>query len=288
MFVKWFTTQQTSYFVEYTLPTHASQKSLLPASCSGIYEIHPRKNSTAIENNEIEKNKNLLLDILRQKSESNGYLKTNIQATQSHLPGNNVLNAMVQSLVIETLSSELSFLNTAQPKSNCDNFSVPTVSFPILPPPHIHYSHYDLNPHKVSNIISSLVSVVCAKLGKSRIQDVKGGGIALYINQRLSHKIIIKSGDDSVAEYLGIMIDSNITKSLLKYLYNPHKTHWMDEVLKVMDGFSILYKHILLCGDLNVDLQSSLIGEDEEASVNINGYLMSFPNNINDKLSYIN
>uniref|UniRef100_A0A1B0C116 Uncharacterized protein n=1 Tax=Glossina palpalis gambiensis TaxID=67801 RepID=A0A1B0C116_9MUSC len=72
----------------------------------------------------------------------------------------------------------------------------------------------------------------------------------MYINQRLSHKIIIKSGDDSVAEYLGIMIDSNITKSLVKYLYNPHKAHWMDEVLKVMDGFSILY--ILLCGDLNL------------------------------------
>lgn len=52
-----------------------------------------------------------------------------------------------------------------------------------------------------------------------------GGGIAFYINQGLSYKIIPKAKGDTVAEYLAIEIGSNIAKCLVMCAFDAVNHH---------------------------------------------------------------
>uniref|UniRef100_A0A1A9UDA1 Integrase catalytic domain-containing protein n=1 Tax=Glossina austeni TaxID=7395 RepID=A0A1A9UDA1_GLOAU len=121
-----------------------------------------RNDVTATYNNEIQGNKGHSLDIFNQKSESSEQTKSNIQARPSQLPGYNVPISMKRSLIIETIRSELSSLNTnnAQHQSNSNNFSVPSVSLLIPSTPPTNQSNYEFNPDKFESSLFREFAIV--------------------------------------------------------------------------------------------------------------------------------
>uniref|UniRef100_A0A1A9W984 Uncharacterized protein n=1 Tax=Glossina brevipalpis TaxID=37001 RepID=A0A1A9W984_9MUSC len=48
-----------------------------------------------------------------------------------------------------------------------------------------------------------------------RTLGVRGGGIALYIKDDLYYKVVSKSGDDSIVEYLGVVVGGDTAKCLI-------------------------------------------------------------------------
>uniref|UniRef100_A0A1A9WJW1 Endonuclease/exonuclease/phosphatase domain-containing protein n=1 Tax=Glossina brevipalpis TaxID=37001 RepID=A0A1A9WJW1_9MUSC len=82
----------------------------------------------------------------------------------------------------------------------------------------------------------------------------RGGGVALYIKRNLKSKIVLKSGDDSIVEYLGVEISGNNSKCLIMCVYNPPRCYRVDDVFSALDEISVAYENIVLCGDFNVDL----------------------------------
>uniref|UniRef100_A0A1A9WSD6 Nucleoporin NUP35 n=1 Tax=Glossina brevipalpis TaxID=37001 RepID=A0A1A9WSD6_9MUSC len=67
-----------------------------------------------------------------------------------------------------------------------------------------------------------------------RTLGVRGGGIALYIKDGLYYKVVSKSGDDSIVEYLGVVVGGDTAKSLVLCVYNPHRSNCVDEVFRVL------------------------------------------------------
>uniref|UniRef100_A0A1A9WPF3 Endonuclease/exonuclease/phosphatase domain-containing protein n=1 Tax=Glossina brevipalpis TaxID=37001 RepID=A0A1A9WPF3_9MUSC len=87
-----------------------------------------------------------------------------------------------------------------------------------------------------------------------RTYSTRGGDIAFYIKQNLNSKIVLKSGHDSIVEYLGVEISGNNSKCLIMCVYNPHMCYRVDDVFSALDEISVAYENIVLCGDFNVDL----------------------------------
>uniref|UniRef100_A0A1A9VDE1 Uncharacterized protein n=1 Tax=Glossina austeni TaxID=7395 RepID=A0A1A9VDE1_GLOAU len=101
----------------------------------------PRINITATENKEIRCNIGHSINALNQKSDASEQPNTNTAGSQPELLGDNVPSSMIQSLVIETLRSELSNLNinATQCQSNNVNSTIPTVSLSPNSRPHIDH-----------------------------------------------------------------------------------------------------------------------------------------------------
>uniref|UniRef100_A0A1A9WIY8 Endonuclease/exonuclease/phosphatase domain-containing protein n=1 Tax=Glossina brevipalpis TaxID=37001 RepID=A0A1A9WIY8_9MUSC len=87
-----------------------------------------------------------------------------------------------------------------------------------------------------------------------RTYSSRGDGIAFNIKQNLNSKIVLKSGDDSIVEYLAVEISGNNIKCVVMCVYNPNRCYCLDYVFSALDEVSVAYENIILCGDFNVVL----------------------------------
>lgn len=82
----------------------------------------------------------------------------------------------------------------------------------------------------------------------------RGGGIAIYYKNTLLSKIIYKSDDHDPVEFLMVEFCNNFQRCLVICIYNPNKSYDLSNLFLNIYKYSAIYEHILLCGDLNIDL----------------------------------
>ena len=80
----------------------------------------------------------------------------------------------------------------------------------------------------------------------------RGGGIAIYLQKGLQYKILFKYVPSDPVEYIGMDFKGvNISKCMIICVYNC-----MDKVFEEINKH-LLYKYIIVCGDINIDLHKS-------------------------------
>lgn len=87
-----------------------------------------------------------------------------------------------------------------------------------------------------------------------RKTDTRGGGVAIYIRNCLQFKIIFKSDSSERVEYLFVEIFDKQQKCLIVCIYNPSRGNDLSHFFNKFSEVSVQYEHILVCGDLNIDL----------------------------------
>lgn len=81
-----------------------------------------------------------------------------------------------------------------------------------------------------------------------------GGGVAIYIKKHFLHKIIFKSDVSDPVEYLFVEVSDNTKTCLILCVYNPSASFDLTRFFAAVNRYSSQYEHIILCGDLNIDL----------------------------------
>lgn len=82
----------------------------------------------------------------------------------------------------------------------------------------------------------------------------RGGGIAIYCKNYLQQKLIHASGSAEQAEYMFVEVGSTSSKCLVACVYNPNKRNDLSTLFCKISELSLLYEHVLVCGDFNIDL----------------------------------
>lgn len=82
----------------------------------------------------------------------------------------------------------------------------------------------------------------------------RSGGIAIYHKNTLLSKIIYKSDELDPVDFLMVEFYNNFQRCLVICIYNPNKSYDLSNLFLNIYKYSAIYEHILLCGDLNIDL----------------------------------
>lgn len=90
-----------------------------------------------------------------------------------------------------------------------------------------------------------------------RQRDMRGGGVAAYVQKNINAKVINKSDDTSSIEYLFIECKSATTSTAIGICYNPPPADNLGNLEAVLAELSTNYDEILLMGDFNVDILKS-------------------------------
>lgn len=101
-----------------------------------------------------------------------------------------------------------------------------------------------------------------------------GGGVAIYLRNDLSYKIIEASCSQysESAEYLFIEVRFNFSKVLLAVFYSPSlHINYFATLENLLDHLCPIYEHVLLLGDFN----TCLLKQDSRAD-KLNSILLSF------------
>lgn len=97
-----------------------------------------------------------------------------------------------------------------------------------------------------------------------------GGGVAIYIRDHISAKVICKSDSLSKIEYIFIEIGGNEQKILIGCIYRPNKYVSVDNLLHVVENLAVNYTDVIIAGDLNSNIlkESSLINSFTSLGLN--------------------
>lgn len=86
-----------------------------------------------------------------------------------------------------------------------------------------------------------------------------GGGVALYLCNQVKVRILQHSEERYCCklEYLMAEISTNVSSNLLlSVVYRPPHCGYLSEVFNIFADISALYKHSIIFGDFNADLDS--------------------------------
>jgi len=98
----------------------------------------------------------------------------------------------------------------------------------------------------------------------------RGGGVAMYVRKCFQYKVIFRSDTSDPVEYLFVEIFDSMQKCLIVCVYNPHKSFDLSNFFVKLSEYCVQFKHIILCGDLNIDLS-----EYDSYSKNLNDKFVS-------------
>jgi len=88
-----------------------------------------------------------------------------------------------------------------------------------------------------------------------RGNDMRGGGVAVFVKCGLSVKIITKSAETDKIEFLFLELKTNHNTVMLGCVYFPYASVSKFQPLKnALNTFAGSYEHIIIGGDFNVDL----------------------------------
>ena len=105
------------------------------------------------------------------------------------------------------------------------------------------------------NIDNSMLSLNKYNLVRNdRNTGAKGGGVALYVREQLKHKVVFKSNNLDPVEYIMLEIYDETQKYLVACIYNPSRNNDLKPFFKNFSEISTKYEHVMLCGDINIDL----------------------------------
>jgi hypothetical protein len=83
----------------------------------------------------------------------------------------------------------------------------------------------------------------------------RGGGVAVYLNVSIPHKILFKSGSNDQVEYMFIEIRLEYIKIVLGVIYKAPNVCYreLSFLNDILDEISVSYDNIFICGDMNVN-----------------------------------
>ncbi|XP_022226291.1 uncharacterized protein LOC121403754 isoform X1 [Drosophila obscura] len=96
------------------------------------------------------------------------------------------------------------------------------------------------------------------------------GGVAIYINNKISAKILCKQGPDSAIEYLFLTITINRRKMLLGCIYRPNRNIDYSDLTSLITDISLTYTDVILAGDFNCDILRESSLADSMLSLDLN------------------
>lgn len=83
------------------------------------------------------------------------------------------------------------------------------------------------------------------------------GGICMFTRQDYRFKIISKSGEDSLIEFLFVEIKASAhDKILVGVIYNPPPNVSMDKLYEALEAITPLYSDIIITGDFNINMMN--------------------------------
>lgn len=90
-----------------------------------------------------------------------------------------------------------------------------------------------------------------------RADDKHAGGVAILLKKQYNARILSKSTVYGESEFILIDITLPSTNILLGCVYKPPNCSHLLNFFDVMDNFCGRYQHIIICGDLNINLLKS-------------------------------
>ncbi|KAI5727884.1 hypothetical protein M8J77_008146 [Diaphorina citri] len=112
------------------------------------------------------------------------------------------------------------------------------------------------------SISDSLVNISGYTLVRHDRLVRRGGGVAMYIRNDLTHKVLVRSTaassqDDKIIEFMAVELVVRSIKILLTVVYKPPKANQLDELYDLIVSVIPQYEHIILMGDFNINLLDS-------------------------------
>ena len=99
---------------------------------------------------------------------------------------------------------------------------------------------------------SSNVDIESYQVFNVNRKNRNGGGVAVYISDRLVAKVLVTSdGDPFQPEFILLEVQCLSNKILFACVYRPPKVGHMDTFVNAMSQLLPLYKYAMVCGDLN-------------------------------------
>lgn len=88
--------------------------------------------------------------------------------------------------------------------------------------------------------------------------DRSGGGVALYVTEGLSTKVVLSSGAGSEIEFLFVEVSTFSKKVLIGVCYNPPPSNnKINSLQDILSDLADNYDHLILLGDFNINLLKS-------------------------------
>lgn len=90
--------------------------------------------------------------------------------------------------------------------------------------------------------------------GDRRLGGKSGGGVAIYVSDQITSKLITKSKADHKVEFIFIEICASNTNILLGCVYNPPSNKDLSKLFESIDLNVDKYSNIVISGDFNLNL----------------------------------
>lgn len=90
-----------------------------------------------------------------------------------------------------------------------------------------------------------------------RSSDRRGGGVAIFLKNQYKARILSKSTKDGESEFLFIEVSLLSTNMLLGCIYKPPNCSHLLNFYTSLINYCGQYQHIIICGDLNINLLKS-------------------------------
>lgn len=87
-----------------------------------------------------------------------------------------------------------------------------------------------------------------------RSSDRRGGGVAIFLKNQYKARILSKSTVDGESEFLLIEVTLLSTNMLLGCIYKPPNCSHLLNFFNALSDFCGRYQHIIICGDVNINL----------------------------------
>ena len=84
-----------------------------------------------------------------------------------------------------------------------------------------------------------------------------GGGVAIYLKSHLSYRILHSNTFIQNSEYLIVEVNMYNEKLLVGVIYRPPKSSHPSEFFKLLSDLLPSFKHVIITGDLNANMNSS-------------------------------
>ncbi|XP_075163338.1 uncharacterized protein LOC142235973 [Haematobia irritans] len=78
-----------------------------------------------------------------------------------------------------------------------------------------------------------------------------GGGVAIFVRNGFSCKVLTKSTRDDLIEFLFLEIRSSVSKMLISTVYRPNRTISYEALIRELMKYSLYYQDVIICGDFN-------------------------------------
>jgi hypothetical protein len=91
-------------------------------------------------------------------------------------------------------------------------------------------------------------------LRADRSDGRRGGGAAIYVRSELKYKVLARSPDDAIVNYIFIELRFQGQNILVSVIYNPPRIPGLPVFWPVLEDLISKYPHNLLLGDFNINM----------------------------------